>query len=85
MVDISALMRVLPVSALEPDWMASLGGFIDVPKDHGWQERISLLFFDALEPESPECLPLPDFVAWLRDERRRVNRLASDLRSCFRN
>ncbi|MDR1461934.1 MAG: hypothetical protein LBI68_02180 [Azoarcus sp.] len=133
MVDISALMRVLPVSALEPDWMASLGGFIDVPKDRGWQERIWLLeppagqrvpyiepvealekllrrqgvapedakaraleavtrmkedvagdhwvnFFDVLEPESPECLPLPDFVAWLRNERRRVNRLASDLK-----
>jgi hypothetical protein len=134
MVDISALMRVLPVSALEPNWVASLGGFIDLPKDRDWQERIGLLeppagqrtpyieplealdkllrrrgvapvdakaraleavtrmkeavsenrwvnFFNDLEPESPECLPLPDFVAWLRDERRRVNRLlASDLK-----
>ena len=23
-------------------------------------------FFDDLKPESPECLPLPDFLAWLR-------------------
>ena len=43
MVDISALMRVLPVSKLEPNWVAALGGFIDVPKDRGWQERIRLL------------------------------------------
>jgi hypothetical protein len=133
MVDIAALMKVLPVSALEPNWVASLGGFIDMPKDRGWQERIRLLeppagqrvpyiepvealekllrrqgvtpedakaraleavarmkedvaedhwcnFFDNLEPESPECLPVPDFVAWLRDERRRVNELASLLK-----
>jgi hypothetical protein len=118
---------------LEPDWVASLGGIIDVPKDRGWKERIGLLeppagqrvpyiepvdalekllrhqgvapedakaraleavartrdevaeghwvnFFDDLEPESPDCLPLPDFVAWLRGERRRVNRPASDLK-----
>jgi hypothetical protein len=133
MVDIAALMKVLPVSALEPDWVASLGGFIDVPKDRWREERIGLLeppagqrvpyiepvdalekllrrrdiapedakaraveavarmkddvaedrwvnFFDDLEPESPDCLPVPDFVAWLRDERRRINRLASDLK-----
>lgn len=133
MVDIAALMRVLPVSALEPEWVASLGGFIDVPKDRWWEGRIGLLeppagqcvpyiepvevlekllrhrgvapedakaraldavarmkedvaedlwanFFDDLEPESPECLPVPDFVAWLRDERRRLNWLASDLK-----
>jgi hypothetical protein len=132
MVDISALMRVLPVSALEPDIVAWLG-FIDIPKDSGWQGYIWLLeppagrhvpyiepvkaleellrhqgvaladakaraleavirmkadvaddhwvnFFEYLEPESPECLPLPDFVAWLRDERRRVTRRASDLK-----
>ena len=95
--------------------MASLGGFIDVPKNREWQERIWLLeppagqhvpyinpakglemllrrqgvapeiatswaldamtrmkasvaddrwvnFLDRLEPESPECLQLPDFV-----------------------
>ncbi|AOX99903.1 hypothetical protein BJP62_05165 [Jeongeupia sp. USM3] len=26
-------------------------------------------FFDDLEPESPECLPLPDFMTWLRGEK----------------
>jgi hypothetical protein len=52
MVDISALMRVLPVSRLEPDWVASLGGFIDVPKDRGWQERIRLL-----EPPAGQRVP----------------------------
>ncbi|MFT4269206.1 MAG: hypothetical protein QM586_18640 [Xenophilus sp.] len=133
MVDIAALMKVLPVSKLEPDWVASLGGFIDVPKDRWWEERIGLLeppagqrvpyiepvdalekllrrqgvapedakaraleavarmkddvaedhwvnFFNDLEPESSDCLPASDFVAWLRDERRRINRLASDLK-----
>ncbi len=133
MVSIAALMKVLPVSALEPNWIASIGGFIEAPKGGGWQKRIYLLeppagqrvpyiepvgalekllrhqgvvqenaqvrareavtrmkadveedhwvnFFDDFEPEPPECLPLPDFVAWLRDERRRVNQLAFDLK-----
>lgn len=133
MVNIAALMKVLPVSALEPNWVASLGGFIDVPKDREWTERIGLLeppagqrvpyiepvdalekllrrqgiasedakaraleavarmkddvaedrwvnFFNDLEPESSDCLPVPDFVAWLRDEHRRINGLASDLK-----
>jgi hypothetical protein len=26
------------------------------------------IFFDSFEPEKPECLPVPDFTAWLRDE-----------------
>ena len=126
-------MRALPVTSLEPNWVASLGGFIDVPKNREWQERIWLLeppagqhvpyinpakglemllrrqgvapeiatswaldamtrmkasvaddrwvnFLDRLEPESPECLQLPDFVTWLRDEHFRANRLASDLK-----
>lgn len=119
MVDIFALMRALPVSALEPNRMASIGGFVDVPKDECWRECFDLLeppagqrvpyidpvltlekllsrqsaapegartraraavvrlkgsveasrwidFFDHLEPDSPECLPVSDFVAWLR-------------------
>lgn len=33
MVDIDALWGVLPVSVLEPQWVASIGGFVDVPKD----------------------------------------------------
>ena len=118
-VDIQALMHALPVSGLEPQCLASVGGLIEVPKDCRWQETITLLeppagqrvpyidpvaalektlrrqgvekasarnraieavtqmradlaedrwvnFFDDLKPESPECLPLPDFVAWLR-------------------
>lgn len=36
-------------------------------------------FFDNLNPESPECLPVPDFVAWLRDESRRRIHLPGDL------
>ena len=130
MVDISALMRALPVSSLEPDTVAILGGFIDRPKDEHWKDTICLLeppagrrvpyiepvqaletllrrqgvaldtaqaraalarmkagieedhwinFFDALEPESPECLPVPDFVAWLRGERRRIDRSTDSL------
>lgn len=120
-VDIQALMHALPVSGLEPQRLASVGGLIDVPKDRRWQETLELLeppagqrvpfiepvgalerilrhqgvalelakdqakevvarmkadvaeehwvnFFDDLKPESPECLPLPDFVAWLRRE-----------------
>jgi hypothetical protein len=121
MVDISALMRVLPVSALEPDWVATIGGLIEAPQDQAWRESIVLLeppagrrvpyieplqavekllrrrnvapddaeiwareavvrlkktvkashwvnFFNCFEPESPECLPAPDFVAWLRGQ-----------------
>lgn len=51
-VDIAALMKVLPVSALEPDWVASLGGFIDVPKDRWWEGRIGLL-----EPPAGQRVP----------------------------
>ncbi|MCL1861506.1 MAG: hypothetical protein FWG52_08270 [Proteobacteria bacterium] len=36
-------------------------------------------FFDSNEPESAECLPVADFVAWLRDEHRRVDELAAQL------
>ena len=42
MVDIAALMKVLPVSSLEPDWVAALGGFSDRPKDERWQDTIWL-------------------------------------------
>lgn len=133
MVDIAALMRVLPISSLEPEWVASIGGFVEVPEDRDWQERIELLeppagqrvpyiepvkalekllrrqgaapddvqtrareavarmkndvrldrwvnFLNDFEPESPECLPVPDFVAWLRIERHRVDQMASDLK-----
>lgn len=36
-------------------------------------------FFNIHEPDSPECLPVPDLVAWLRDERHRINRLLATL------
>lgn len=125
-VDIQSLMLALPVSGLEPQRLASVNGFINVPPDSRWQETIGLLeppagqcvpyiepvgalekilrhqgvalevakpwaikvlarmkadvaedhwinFFDDLEPQSPECLPLPDFVAWLRREGTRAS------------
>jgi hypothetical protein len=120
-VDIKALMRALPISGLEPQCLASIGGLIDAPKDQRWREIIDLLeppagqrvpyiepakaiekllrrqgvapddaqarsreaavrmradladdhwvnFYDDLEPESPECLPVSEFVAWVRKE-----------------
>ena len=43
-VDIRALMHALPVSALEPNTLACLGGFRKIPKDDWiWKERINLL------------------------------------------
>ncbi len=128
-VNIDAIMKVLPVSSLGPDCVALIGGFIDVPCDRDWQERIWLLeppagqrvpyiepvealekllrgqgvasdiakslvrevlaymkidiaedrwvnVFDTYESESPGCLPVSDFVGWLRDENQRVNQLA---------
>jgi hypothetical protein len=121
MVNIDALLRAMPVSSLEPDWVACLGGFSEPGKERDAPESIYLLeppagqrepyieplgalerllrhqgvakdaaltnageavsrmkqdiaqdhwinFFDDLEPDSPECLPVPDFVAWLRKE-----------------
>lgn len=120
MVDISALMRGIPVSGLEPQWVASID-LVDVPREQAWKYNIPLLeppagqhfpyiepvraleilmlrqgvapdeakirsinagcrmkadvvtgrwvnFFDDIEPESPECLSVGDFVAWLRNE-----------------
>ena len=132
MVDISALMRALPVSSLEPDTVAILGGFIDRPKDEHWKDSICLLeppagrrvpyiepvraletllrrqgvaldeaqvqaraalarmkadieaehwinYLDALKPASPDCFPVPDFVAWLRGEHQRIDRSTDSL------
>ncbi len=120
MVNITALLQALPVSALEPDCVALLGGF-DNPDERSGQTYITLLeppagqrqpyiepvaaleillrhqgagkeaarlkaqeavsrmkadfggerwvcFFDDLYPDSPECLPVPDFAAWLHQE-----------------
>ena len=41
------------------------------------QEAYWVNFFDDYEPESPECLPLPRFVGWLREECRRAHELTS--------
>jgi len=124
MVNITALMKGLPVSGLEPQDVASIHGLIDVPKDLEWRESLWLIeppagqhmpyidpvkalekllcrqgaaqpeameqareaaarmrrevadehwinFLEPFEPDSPECLPVPDFVAWLRDESHR--------------
>lgn len=121
MVNISALMKALPVSSLEPQRLASLYGFMAPPKGQEWQHSVQLLeppagqhvpyinplqalvtllcgqgvepqtaqlraleavarmkhdlapvhwvnFLEYFQPESPDCLPLPDFVQWLRDE-----------------
>ena len=125
-VDIQALMRALPISGLEPEWVASICGLIDVPDDQRWREVIRLLeppagqripyidplkaiekllrrqgiscedslvsvrevscrmkedladskwvnFFDTYESESPACLPVSDFINWIRKESYRAN------------
>lgn len=121
MVNIPALMNALPVSSLEPDWVAWLDGLMTVPQGQEWRYSVRLLeppagqhvpyieplqtlvtllcgqdvepqaaqlqareavakmrddvpencwvnFLNDFQPESPDCLPLPDFVQWLRDE-----------------
>ncbi len=131
-VDIQDLMKALPVSGLEPQRLAFIGGLIEAPRDCRWQDIIVLLeppagqrvpyvepvealekllrrqgvasedaqarareavarmkkdvpedrwvnFFDDLDLELRECLPVPDLVAWLRDERRRADQLAGAL------
>ena len=125
-VDIESLMRVLPISGLEPQVIGSIQGLIETPSDRPWQDCINVLeppagrrvpyidpgkaldvllrsqgaapgeakalvlesitrmradvedarwvnFYDDCEPESPQCLPLPDFVAWLRVQRCSAN------------
>lgn len=66
MVDIPALLKALPVSALAPNCLASLGGLVDVPKDRDWQERI-----DFLEPPAGQRVPYIDPVTALEKLLRR--------------
>ena len=124
MVNISALMKILPVSGLEPQWVALIHGeasekhncletitFLEPPagrripyiepgevlekllRHHGFAledaqmlrreavvrmkgdvaEDLWVNFFDMYESESPECIPVSDFVAWLRTEHHQVN------------
>ncbi len=121
MTDIPALMNVLPISTLEPDWIAILDGlaekssgealepsiwileppagqqvpFIDPVKMmsmlfrhegmdiHAAMERATsayaklrprlalpqrVRFYDSLEPDSPECIPLPTLIDFLHEK-----------------
>lgn len=58
MVDMNALQRVLPVTGLEPQWVAFIDGFSDKPKKDGWQEKITLL-----EPPSGQHIPYVDALS----------------------
>jgi hypothetical protein len=117
-VNMQALMYALPVSALEPNVIASIGGFVGTRPGYCLHEGIHFLeppagrhepyvdpaealeqilryqgtgpedarlhvlqavtqmkrdiaedrwvsFFDSLHPQSPGCLPVSDFLAWL--------------------
>lgn len=132
MVDIAALMKGLPISKLEPDWVALIDWNTDGSREETFFEEFWLLeppagqrvpyiepvdalkrllcrqyskreeaeararemtsrmrnevadehwvtFLDDLTPDSPECLPLPDFLAWLRTECHRVSALATEM------
>ncbi|MFM2007090.1 MAG: hypothetical protein RLZZ09_2745, partial [Pseudomonadota bacterium] len=52
MVNITALMNVLPISGLEPGWVAYVGGFVQVPKDQEWRYSLTLL-----EPPAGQQVP----------------------------
>lgn len=73
MVNIDAIMKVLPVSSLGPDYVALIGGFIDVPCDHDWQELIWLL-----EPPAGQRVPYIEPVEAL-EKLLRGQGVASDL------
>ncbi|MEX8511157.1 MAG: hypothetical protein AB3X37_10420 [Leptothrix ochracea] len=60
MVNISALMKALPVSGLEPQELATLTGFLDLPEHQRWQGHITLL-----EPPSGQRVPYINPVAAL--------------------
>lgn len=52
MVNISALMKALPVSSLEPQRLASLYGFMAAPKGQEWRHSVQLL-----EPPAGQHVP----------------------------
>lgn len=119
MLNLAALMRALPRSALQPAVLATLDGFVDGPERHHWWNRVELLeppaglcepcieplhaltlllrhqgmaapqaqdrareavarlqsdvapdrwvrYFDHDDANPPACLPVSDFVDWLR-------------------
>ncbi len=121
MVNLNALQKVLPISGLEPPWVAIIDGFSDKPKKNWRQESIRLLeppagqhvpyieaqsamallfkyqgipaddakakagdawlelkrqfdstqcivFYDYLEVNTDECIPVPALIQFLRDK-----------------
>jgi len=128
-VDLEALMSCLPISGLEPQSLAFVGGLKEASTPGFWQNTIEFLeppagrrvpyiepvkafekllyrggvaltdaqarardaaarlrgavaddhwvnFLDDLNPESRECLPVPDMLAWLRDQHRHADQSA---------
>ncbi len=122
MINIKAMMKALPTSALEPNRIGSITGLVASAKGSEWQDTITLLeppagqrlphidpvhaldvllrgqgvepeearqlaqqgsprmktcvqpdrwiaFYDHFEPDTPECVPVSDFTAWLRQQR----------------
>ena len=43
----------------------------------GLEESTWVHFLDDLEPDSPACLPVPDFIAWLRAELSKFSRMCA--------
>jgi len=55
MINLNALQRVLPISGLEAQWVASIDGFSDKPRKDWWQEKITFL-----EPPAGQHIPYVD-------------------------
>lgn len=55
MINLNALQRVLPISGLEPQWVAIIDGFSDKPKKDSWQESIKFV-----EPPAGQHIPYVD-------------------------
>lgn len=134
MVDIDSLTRALPVSQLEPNSVARLGGFVDVPRDQEWKVNVALLeppagqhelyldpmealemilrrnglapetaisaasdlvrlmtadipqqrrvtYFNTVDPNPSDCVPVSEFVGWLRRLGARSPGASQDLES----
>lgn len=55
MADMNALQQALPISGLEPQWVAIIDGFSAKPRKNWWQEKITYL-----EPPANQHLPYVD-------------------------
>lgn len=55
MVDLNMLQRVLPISGLEPQWVAIIDGFSHMPKKDSWREIIKFV-----EPPAGQHIPYVD-------------------------